>query len=309
MNYTKVFLSYKDQIGLMESRGIKFNIMSKLDAEIKLSNINYYKLSGYMKNFEISTDRYDTEFSKFVELYNFDRKLSRIIFEMIEKIEIAFKTNLAYNIGEHTNLKGLGPLGYLEIEEWVNTTLPKFRGKHKVLEEKLRFKSKITDFTARNVKGCIENYFKKYKKENFVPLWILIEVIDFGMATKMYDDSISNIQKSVSTSLNIPLAKDLKFYLKSLKLIRNTVAHNGILWNFKLIDEIKTPLITQYTDINVDSIAAVIILIKEILKKVDSTYDYSELRNLIRNYFDNNIDFLNKFGIKNKNLNIINSLI
>lgn len=62
----------------------------------------YNKFSGYMKVFEIPSDKYDVQFSKFIELYEFDRKFSRIIFEKIEKIEISFKTNLAYSISERT---------------------------------------------------------------------------------------------------------------------------------------------------------------------------------------------------------------
>lgn len=309
MNYTKEFLSYHDQIQLMKSRGIKFNKISEKDAMKKISMINYYKLSGYMKNFEIYTDKYDVEFEEIIKMYEFDRVFSRIIFEMIEKIEIAFKTNLSYYLSEHIKLKGLDSFGYLDIEEWVNLNDKKYTGKHKILEEKLKFKSRITDYTARNVKGCIENYFYKYKKEDFVPLWILIEVIDFGMASTMYNDSIHDIQKKVSAVLNIPIAKDFKFYIKSLKLIRNTVAHNGILWNFKLINCIKKPLVTQYTDIKEDSIVAVMVVIVEILKAVDGAYNYTELKKLISEYFGENLKFLDKFGIKNNNLNLIDSII
>ncbi|MGL4673119.1 Abi family protein [Cetobacterium sp.] len=313
-NYTKDFKTCKEQIELMKIRGIKFNVVSEIEAERVISNINYYKFSGYMKVFEISLDKYDIEFKKFIELYEFDRKFSRILFELIEKIEISFKTNLGYYISERT--KSLGPFGYLNTLEWKNysvlnkkTNSYQVKKSHEILRDRLDFQKKITEYTARNTNGYIESYFNKYKNEHFIPLWILIEVIDFGMATKMYTESVKDIQTKVSKQLNIPLINDLEFYLKSLKLIRNIVAHNGILWNFKLISRLNKPLITQYTDVNDKSTVAVLVVIVEILKKVDPGYDYSELKNLIINYFTKNLDLLDKFGIKNKNLEIINQIL
>lgn len=102
MRYNKEFKTYREQIMLMKERGVKFNKTSELEAEKIISNINYYKFSGHMKVFEQKLDQYDVQFSQFIDLYDFDRKFSRIIFEMIEKIEIAFKTNLAYYISERT---------------------------------------------------------------------------------------------------------------------------------------------------------------------------------------------------------------
>lgn len=314
MKYNKNFKTNKEQIDLMKSRGIKFNSISELEAENIISNINYYKFSGYMKNFEISQDHYNVQFCKILELYNFDRKFSRIIFEMIEKIEISFKTNLAYYISETT--KNSGPFGYLDTLQWKDysfynkkTQKNEIKKPHDILKDKLEFKKKITEYTARNTKGCIMKYFHKYKDEHFIPLWILVEVIDFGMATMMYEDSKKNIQTKVSNKLNISLNNDLNYYLKSLKLIRNTVAHNGILWNFRLISKLNKTLITQHKDIDDKGIMAVLVVIIEILKKVDPKYNYLELKDLIIDYFDKNLFFLDKFGIKNGNLDIIKNLL
>ena len=204
--YTKEFKSYKEQLKLLEERGIKFNIISIEEAEKIISNINYYKFSGYIKVFEIETDKYDIEFNKIYELYKFDRKLASYIFEMVEKIEVAFKTKLIYNILERT--KELGPFGYLETSEWKdysfkdeetgNSRMKKFRD---ILKDKMNFKKRILEFTMRDIKPYIEHYFEKYKKESFVPLWILSEVIDFGMTMKMYEESVRDIQTKVAEEL------------------------------------------------------------------------------------------------------------
>lgn len=314
MEYLKTFKNFNEQIELLEQRGIKFNIITKEKAEKLLSNINYYKLSGYIKNFEIGLDKYDIEFSEIIKLYKFDRKLSIIIFGMIEEIEIAFKTKLIYSILERT--KNLGTFGYLETLEWKDYSIYdskikayRIKKSNDILKDKLEFKKRILEFTIRESKPYIENYFNKYKNEHFLPLWILSEIIDFGMATKMYEDSIKNIQDKVAKNLGNFKNKDFIFYLKSIKLIRNTVAHNGILWNFRLITRLNKPLITKYQIIDDKSIMAVIIIIAEILKNIDVDYDFKELKSLIKEFFKDNQEFIKKFGILNGNVDEIDTIL
>lgn len=314
MEYLKTFKNFNEQIEILEQRGIKFNIITKEKAERLLSNINYYKLSGYIKNFEIELDKYDIEFSEIIKLYKFDRKLSIIIFGMIEEIEIAFKTKLIYSILERT--KNLGTFGYLETLEWKDYSIYdskikayRIKKSNDILKDKLEFKKRILEFTIRESKPYIENYFNKYKNEHFLPLWILSEIIDFGMATKMYEDSIKSIQDKVAKNLGNFKNKVFIFYLKSIKLIRNTVAHNGILWNFRLITRLNKPLITKYQIIDDKSIMAVIIIIAEILKNIDVDYDFKELKSLIKEFFKDNQEFIKKFGILNGNIDEIDTIL
>lgn len=312
--YTKEFKSYKEQLKLLEERGIKFNIVSIEEAEKIISNINYYKFSGYIKVFEIETDKYDIEFNKIYELYKFDRKLASYIFEMVEKIEVAFKTKLIYNILERT--KKLGPFGYLETSEWKDYSIKdKKTGKMKVkesrdiLKDKMDFKKRVLEFTMRDIKPYIEHYFEKYKKESFIPLWILSEVIDFGMTMKMYEESVRDIQTKVAEELGNFKNKDLAFYLKSIKLIRNTVAHNGILWNFRFINRINKPLVNNYKFVDDKSFVAVLIVIVEILKYIDKDFDHTELKNMIKKFFKDNPTLVKKFGIKNGNIDMIDEIL
>ena len=63
MKYTKPFLSYEDQVDLLESRGLVIR-----DREFlleKLTNIGYYRLSAYWYPFKIAdSDNFkpDTDF-------------------------------------------------------------------------------------------------------------------------------------------------------------------------------------------------------------------------------------------------------
>jgi len=309
--YQKDFKSFSEQIDLLESRGIVFNKINKKIAEEKISNINYYKLSGYFKNFESSVDKYsNVEFKEILDLYYFDRELANLLFKLIEKIEISFKTTLAYEISkyikDHTPGEELKTFKYLRIQNWMDKT--KIRNPKDKLKKELEFKNTVTSYTARNISENIQNYFSKYSNEHFIPIWMLIEVIDFGGAYKMYDNSNNDIKKEISKKYSLT-KDDFAFYLRSLKFIRNCIAHNGIIWNISLLNVINKPIISKHKDINPKRIMSVIVVITEIMKFIDKNYDYKILKNCLKEFFDKYPCFLSKFGIKNNNTSLIDDIL
>jgi abortive infection bacteriophage resistance protein len=97
MLYTKPSLSFGDQVKLLESRGLIINDQER--AEHYLSNISYYRLSAYMLPFkEVGVDQFkpDVSFSTILDAYVFDRELRLLVFDAIERIEIAFRTQAIY---------------------------------------------------------------------------------------------------------------------------------------------------------------------------------------------------------------------
>lgn len=97
MKYAKPALSIADQIKLVESRGL--TIADRAKAERFLSNVSYYRLSGYMYPFkDLATDKFtgNITFDEIADLYLFDRDLRLLIFDAIETVEIAFRTQLIY---------------------------------------------------------------------------------------------------------------------------------------------------------------------------------------------------------------------
>lgn len=101
--YTKQPLTYQQQISLLKSRGVHFT--DETQAENHLANISYYRLSAYMIPYKekvgdliINQFKIDTSWDKIYQLYVFDRKLRLLIFDAIERIEIAVRTQLIYQL-------------------------------------------------------------------------------------------------------------------------------------------------------------------------------------------------------------------
>lgn len=96
MEYMKPSLSFIEQAELLLSRGL---VANKDDLVRYLNSVNYYRLSGYLwgfrengpgESFIIGTTLKDVQ-----QRYVFDRQLRIIIFEAIEKIEVAvFRSQL-----------------------------------------------------------------------------------------------------------------------------------------------------------------------------------------------------------------------
>lgn len=95
--FTKRFESSENLVNLLESRGLQ--IYDRNKAIQYLDNIGYYRLSAYMypllkmpKTAHLYKE--GSSFKKVMMLYRFDKKLRLLMFNEIEKIEIAIQNNM-----------------------------------------------------------------------------------------------------------------------------------------------------------------------------------------------------------------------
>ena len=104
VRYTKPALTFEEQIALLKSRGLVIDDEQR--ATRHLSNVSYYRMSAYMLSFkkldadEIVLDEFEegTTWDNVYDLYKFDRKLRLLIFDAIERIEIALRTQVIYQL-------------------------------------------------------------------------------------------------------------------------------------------------------------------------------------------------------------------
>ena len=106
--YTKKPLSIKTQVSRLENRGLIIDDENL--AGDYLSNISYYRLRAYTYPFQNNSDseanhifiRDDIHFKDIIDLYCFDRRLRSLIFNAIEKIEVALRTKIVQTYSEAT---------------------------------------------------------------------------------------------------------------------------------------------------------------------------------------------------------------
>lgn len=102
--YNKPAKTYSEQLQLLKSRGLKIN--SETKALHLLEKLSYYRLSGYWypllkepKKAHVFKD--DADFQTAFRLYRFDRDLRIFIMKELEKIEVAIKSQMIYQLSHY----------------------------------------------------------------------------------------------------------------------------------------------------------------------------------------------------------------
>jgi len=99
MRYSKPPLPISDQIDALERRGMVFS--DKGEAAHYLSHISYYRLRAYTFPYQNNADPdhpfwHPITFERVLNDYIFDGKLRVIVFDALEKIEVALRTQIIY---------------------------------------------------------------------------------------------------------------------------------------------------------------------------------------------------------------------
>lgn len=231
MNYTKPPISIDDQIALLAGRGL--NVPDTAKAALYLSNISYYRLRAYTYPFQDNTVpnhpfRPGTTFDQILNLYVFDRELRLLVFDAIERIEIALRTQIIYQFavayGSH----------------WFeNPTLYK---DPKLLRRDL---SSLDKEISRSSETFIHHYQNKYTNPLRPPSWMSLEVTTMGLLSKLFENlKMCQAKKNVARHFGLGHPKVLESWMHTLSNLRNICAHHGRLWNRALTQAPIMPTVT-----------------------------------------------------------------
>lgn len=234
--YSKPALTIDQQINLLERRGL---IITNHNRAVRhLSNISYYRLSAYMLPYRVlgASGNYLDQFvfgatwDDVYNLYKFDRKLRLLVFDAIERIEIALRTQVIYQLSHK-----YGP-------HWQdNRSL--FKGPHKNKKTGKAYdvfqdvQKHINDQLTANQKATfIEHYLNTYNNPPTPPSWMSVELLYFSELSKICQNL--NFRKDRTDIANFfGVKNDAIFcsWLHTLNYIRNICAHHSRLWNI-LVD-------------------------------------------------------------------------
>lgn len=230
----------KEQIELLKEREMLFREISK--APFFLANISYYRLKGYwwemQENTEEHTFKNGVFFEDVIDLYNFDRHFRLIIFNAIERIEIALRTKLIY----HMSLM-YGANWYLDEQH--------FRSKYHfdAFIEKIRYD------IDQSSEEFIVKHFEKHPEDE-PESWKALEVVTLNTISKLYDNLHLQLpaKSMIANEFGLNSHKDLSSWLRTITFIRNLIAHHSRLWNRVIItkyswpDNSRYPLLSYYPD-------------------------------------------------------------
>ncbi len=221
MNYTKPPIDIPSQIASLKKRGLTFGDSTK--AAHYLSNISYYRLRAYTYPYQDNQDvnhpfNVKISFEEIIELYVFDRRLRLLVFDALEKIEIALRTKIIYewalSHGSHWH---------------ENATL--YRDNNRFIRDL----NKLYEEVDRSTETFIKHYKSVYTNPVNPASWMSLEVASMGLLSKLFENLKKGPEKiAVTKAFGLMKPEILESWLHAFSQIRNVCAHHGRLWNRRL---------------------------------------------------------------------------
>ncbi|MCR4754319.1 MAG: Abi family protein [Lachnospiraceae bacterium] len=211
---TKPFITYEDQLKLLEDRGLAIENHEKALSVLK--SINYYRLSGYSLSLRRDDHFYPgISFENIYELYMFDELFRSVIMKYAGIVEVSFRSYIAYYHAEKYT-----PLGYLDQNNFED------------ISRHSRFLVDLNEEIERS-----DDYFVSHHKVNLnsvYPFWVAIEVTSFGVLSKLYKNMKIDDRKAIAKNYVGYPRKYVENWLQCCSYCRNIAAHCGRFYNRSL---------------------------------------------------------------------------
>ncbi len=263
----KVFKTLDEQVHIMQSKGL---VISDIE-ETKdiLLRENYFFISGYRLLFMESSSNKKflsgTTFEEVYSMFQFDRHLRNIIFKNLLIIENNIKSITAYNLSKHYGIRE---------EEYLNPkNFTSDRKRKKQVDDLLRKMKRQIRINGGQHQATM-HYIDKY---GYIPLWIVVKILSFGIVSEMYQILKPENQAEIAQDFGVSVDQ-LIVYLPILANFRNLCAHEDILYDHRAQRDIEDTKYHQLLNIpkmndeyiyGKNDLFAIIIILKQLLRKDD----------------------------------------
>ena len=218
----KNFKNLDEQIEILKFKGMK--IANEEYAKKVLLRENYFFLNGYRHLFLISNEnrhfKNGTTFEEMYSLFLFDRTFRNILFKYLLVIENNLKSIISYQLSKK--------YGYKEkeyLKEKNFTPAPEKKAQINDLLKKMKRQIRINGSQHTATQHYVSNY-------GYIPLWILVKVLSFGIVSELYQILKVEDQKEIANIYSID-KDEFSLYLPILANYRNLCAHEDILYENK----------------------------------------------------------------------------
>lgn len=229
MKDLKPFKDYQEQVQLLLDRGM--GVPDEAWAVRKLSQVGYYRLSGFWYACRTPLAGSDrplevflpgTCFDRVFELYLFDKRLRLLFLDAIERIEVSLKTRLAHEMGR------LNPQAH-HNPDFINPRQLKSYVRNGVTRN-------AWDEWTRRQQGeldrCREDFIRWHKEAGRpVPVWVAVEAWSLGTVSKWFELLKRGHQNRVAQHFGVNNPALLVRWLQAITILRNRCAHHSRIWN------------------------------------------------------------------------------
>ncbi len=223
--YRKQPTTYDEQISLLLERGLLISDETK--ARRYLQQISYYRLSAYFLSYQQSKNKFNegVSFNNILDLYKFDRELRLLVFDCIERIEVAIRSQMnhvlvqKYNSSHWQDREGIfKPSHFNKLGEEINP----YHDFQTIIQKSCN---------SKHPEVFIKHYKEKYHSPTNPPSWMCIELLTIGELSRLYNGLLENSDKQAIASFFGLHYNVFTSWLHTLTYVRNICAHHARLWN------------------------------------------------------------------------------
>jgi abortive infection bacteriophage resistance protein len=221
LEYTKPHLTYEEQLGQLESRGLA--CADREEATGVLRTVGYYRFSAYAYPFrellppeapresevQYRSDVFQpgSSFSAALDLYRFDHKLRMLTFEGLRSLELTLRVRIAYVLGKRDIFGHVRP-------ECLNLHGPNARRHEQWVK---RYREHVDKASS---KDFVKHFLGKY--EGDLPIWVAMEVVDFGSLSTLFRLLDKRDKNEIAGQFGLRNGGDrLEKWLQHLNNVRN----------------------------------------------------------------------------------------
>jgi abortive infection bacteriophage resistance protein len=156
----------------------------------------------------------NTTFQSVLNLYKFDKKLRLLIFNEIEKIEIAVRSSIVSNACEFFN-----------DPYWITDS------KYFMSPNKFQKTLSLIDKELEHSKEDFIIHFRSKYSDTYPPAWILAEILSLGTLMNVYYNLRDiTVQKKIAKEFGLQV-KPFESWMSIVTLTRNACCHHSRIWN------------------------------------------------------------------------------
>ncbi len=215
--YLKSCTLPENAVVLLKNRGL--SIANEQKAVSYLANIGYFRLSAYLYPLlkDPKTSHLYKEGSTFemaLDMYRFDRKLRILLFNEIEKIEVAIRSAMNNLISISLN-----DVFWMTSGQYFRS-FTNFEKTRTIIQSEMK----------RTKEEFIEHFCNKYA-DPFPPAWMISEIIPLGVLCGIYNNfKIAGVKKKIANQFGLPLDV-FSSWILMLANLRNVCCHHNRAWN------------------------------------------------------------------------------
>lgn len=243
-----------------------------------LSQINYYRFTGYALQFRDPDNRDDylagTNFETVLKIHEFDTALRCALKPHLDFVELYARSKIAYGFSS-IKCKAAPYDQHYDPKNFYR------KDSHADIINNL-------DVEKEHSKDSlfVQHHAEKYKGK--MPLWVIVELISFTTLSKIYNCMYISEQEAIASSMDTN-ADTLKNHLHCLANLRNKVAHAGRLYNahYNPPAVLGRPFLQKNKEVRQNTFFAyILVLLRRLPERQKKEVLVSEVSSLVDHYRD-----------------------